>query len=135
MAFINDLPNASKHLKFRFFADDTNLYHDSETLDDVIKKVNKGLKHIKRWLDANKLTLTISKTNFIIFYSSASPVPTDIITKIGKKHVSRVKYIKFLGVLLGEHVAGRYHFAELSRKLAKTCGIFSRSGICFQHPL
>ena len=107
LLFINDLPNASKHLKFYLFADDTNLYYDSETLDDVIKKVNKRLKHIKRWLDANKLTLNISKTNFIIFHSSASRVLTDIVIKIGKKHISRVKYIKFLGVLLDEHLAGK----------------------------
>ena len=79
--FINDLPNASKHLKFYFFADDTNLYYDSETLDDVIEKVNKGLKHIKRWLDANKLTLNISRTNYIIFNSPASPFPTDTVIK------------------------------------------------------
>ena len=95
LLFINDLPNASKHLKFYFFADDTNLYYDSETLHDVIKKVNKGLKHVKRWLDSNRLSLNISKTNYIIFRS----VPTDISIKIGKKQISRVKYIKFLGVL------------------------------------
>ena len=46
-----------------------------------------------------------------------------------------MNYIKFLVVLLDEHLAGKYHIAELSKKLAKTCGIFSRSGICFQHPL
>ena len=48
LLFINDLPNTSKHLKFYLFADDTNLYYDSETLDDVIKKVNKELTHVKR---------------------------------------------------------------------------------------
>ena len=105
LLLINDLPSASKHLKFYLFADDTNLYHDSETLDDVIKKVNKGLKHIKRWLHANKLTLIISKTNIIIFNFSANPVSTDIVIKIGKKHISRMKYIKILGVLLDEHLA------------------------------
>ena len=78
----------------------------------------------KRWLDANKLSLNISKTNFIILYSSVSSVPTNISIKIGKKRVSRVKYIKFLGVLLDEHLDGKYHIAELSKKLAKTCGIF-----------
>ena len=124
LLFINDLPNASKHLQFYLFADDTNLYYDSETLDDVIRKVNKGLKHIKRWLDANKLSLNTSKTNFIIFHSSLSSVATDISIKIGKKRISRVKYIKFLGVLLDERLDGRYHIAELSKKLAKTCGIF-----------
>ena len=129
------LPNASKHLKFYLFADDTNLYYDSETFDDVIKKFNKGLKHVKRWLDSNRLSLNISKTNYIIFHSSASSVPTDISIKIGKKQIYRVKYIKFLGVLLDEHLDGRYHIAELSKKLARTCGIFLGSGIYFQQPL
>ena len=72
--FINDLPNASKHLKFCLFADDTNLYYDSETFDDVIKKVNKGLKHVKRWLDSNRLLLNISKTNYIIFRDAGAIV-------------------------------------------------------------
>ena len=135
LLFINDLQNASKHLKFYLFADDTNLYYDSETLDDVIKKVNKGLKHVKRWLDSNRLLLNISKTNYIIFHSSASSVPTDICIKICKKQISRVKYIKFLGILLDEHLDGRYHIAELSKKFARACGIFLGSGIYFQQPL
>ena len=59
--FINKLPNASKHLPFYLFADDTNLYYHSETLDDVIKKGNKIVKHITRRLNANKCTLNISK--------------------------------------------------------------------------
>ena len=75
------------------------------------------------WLDASKLILNISKTNFTIFHSSASSVPTDISIKICKKQISGVKYIKFLGVLLDEHLDGRYHIVELSKKLAKTCGI------------
>ena len=57
LLFINDLPNASKHLKFYLFADDTNLYYDSETLNDVIKKVNIGLKHIKDGLMQMNLDL------------------------------------------------------------------------------
>ena len=124
LLFINDLPKASKHLKFYFFADDTNLYHDSETLDDVINKVNKGLKHVDRWLDSNRLSLNISKTNYIIFHSSASSVPTDISIKIGKKQISRVKYIKFLGLLLDEHLDGRYHIAELSKNLQELVEFF-----------
>ena len=134
LLYINDFPNVSKHLKFYFFADDTNLYYYSETLDDVIKKVNKGLKHVKRWLDANKLSLNINKTNFIIFHSSASSIPPSISIKIGKKHIFRVKYIKFLGVLLDEHLSGKYHIAELSKKLAKTCAILFRVRHMIQQP-
>ena len=79
---------------------------------------------VKRWLDSNRLPHNISKTNYFIFHSSASSVPTDIRIKIGKEQISRVKYIKFLGVLLDEHLGGRYHIAELSKKIAITCVVF-----------
>ena len=78
---------------------------------------------MKRWLDANKLSLNISKTNYIIFHSYADSIPLNTVIKIGKKHIAKVKYIKFLGVLLDEHLTWRYHISELSKKLARTCGI------------
>ena len=123
LLFINDLPNVSRHLKFYLFADDTNIYYDSDTIEDLTKKVNNELKYVKRWLDANKLSLNIDKTNFVIFHSSRNPIPLNIAIKIGKKHIAKVKYIKFLGVLLDEHLTWRYHITELSKKLARTCGI------------
>ncbi len=79
--------------------------------------------YVKRWLDANKLSLNISKTNYIIFHSSAISIPPDIIIKIGRRHISRVKYVKFLGLLLDEHLSWKYHLNELSKKLARTCGV------------
>ena len=79
--------------------------------------------------------LNISKTNFIIFHCSVSSVLTDISIKIGKKYISRVRYIKFLGVLLDKRLDGKHHIAELSKTLAKTFRNFLRPGIYFQHPL
>ena len=78
---------------------------------------------MKRWLDANQLSWNISKTNCIIFHSSADSIP-NIVIKIGKKHFAKVKYIKFLGVLLDQHLTWRYHITEISKKLARTCGIW-----------
>ena len=48
LIFINDLPNVSKELKFYLFADDTNIYYDTETLDKLVKTVNIELKFVKR---------------------------------------------------------------------------------------
>ena len=42
LLYINDLPNVSKHLKFYFFADDTNLYYDSERSMMSLKRLTKG---------------------------------------------------------------------------------------------
>ena len=58
---INDLPNVSRKLKFYFFADDTNIYYDTETLDKLVKTVNIKLKFVKRWVDANTLSLNVDK--------------------------------------------------------------------------
>ena len=43
LIYINDLPNISKILNFYLFADDTNIYHESNSLNDLERTVNKEL--------------------------------------------------------------------------------------------
>ena len=69
LIYINDLPNSSPKLSFYLFADDTNIYFESDSLQNLEKVVNKELRQVKKWLDANKLALNIEKTNFVIFHS------------------------------------------------------------------
>ena len=124
LIYINDLPSASKKLTFYLFADDTNIYYESKDLSNLTKVVNKELRLLKKWLDANKLSLNIDKTNYIIFHSSSVNVPPGSNIKIGKKHIKRVKFVTFLGLLLDEHLNWKYHLSELSKKLARTCEMF-----------
>ena len=77
LIYINDLPNASKKLKFYLFSDDTNIYCESKDLPNLFKIANKELRAIKRWLDANRLSLNIDKTNYIIFHSSSRNISSD----------------------------------------------------------
>ena len=63
LIFINDLPNVSKKLNFYLFADDTNIYYESKSIYDLVRNVNAELKNVQKWLDANRLSLNISKTN------------------------------------------------------------------------
>ena len=124
LIYINDLPNVSNKLNFYLFADDTNIYCESKNVPDLIRIVNKELRSVKKWLDANKLSLNIDKTNYIIFHSPSVNIPSDAVIKIGKKHIKRVKFVKFLGLPLDEHLSWKYHLSELSKKLARTCGMF-----------
>ena len=59
----------------------------------------------------------------IIFHSPQKPIPPRTSIKIGKKHITRVKYLKFLGHLLDDTLSWKYHLSGLSKKLARTCGI------------
>ena len=62
--------------------------------------MNRELRPVKKWLDANKLALNIDKTNFVVFHSPAKNLMEPIILKFGRKKISRANKVKFLGVLL-----------------------------------
>ena len=124
LIFINDLPNVSKKLNFYLFADDTNIYYESKSIYDLVRNINAELQNVQKWLDANRLSLNISKTNYIIFHSSSKTIPSDILIKIGEQHITRVNHVRFLGLLLDEHLSWKFHLNELSKKLARTCGVF-----------
>ena len=38
LLYINDLPNISKVLDFHLFADDANIYYESDNLDKLVNK-------------------------------------------------------------------------------------------------
>ena len=124
LLYINDLPNTSKLLTFFLFADDTNIYFETDNLSRLSKTVNKELRKVKTWLDCNKLALNINKTNFVLFHSPKKTFPDLIPLKFGKENITRTKYVKFLGVLVGKHLSWKYHTRELCKKLSRTTGLF-----------
>ena len=66
--YINDLPNASKVVKTFLFADDTSLFYSHKDRDQTIAVMNYELMKIMDWLKANKLSLNIAKTDYILFH-------------------------------------------------------------------
>ena len=124
LIYINDLPRSYSELAFYLFADDTNICCESDSLDQLQSVVNREWKKVKMWLEANKWSLNIDKTNFIIFKSPQRSLPKNVSIKIGKFPIKRICYVKFLGVLLDENLSWKYHLTELSKKLARTCGMF-----------
>ena len=93
----SDLPNVSNKIKIYLFADDTNIYVESETISELVEVVNNELKLVKNWIDANLLSLNISNTKYIIFHSPVMSIPYDIVIKIGRDHIDRSRYVKHFG--------------------------------------
>ena len=87
LIYINDLPNSSSKLSFCLFADDTNIYVESHSLSILQKVVNKELRNVKKWLDANKVALNIDKTNCVIFRSAQNSLTDSINSEIGSQYV------------------------------------------------
>ena len=101
LIYVNDLPNISKVLQFYLFADDTGIYFESDNLLTLQKVVNRELRRckVRKWLEANRLSLNISKTNYVIFHSKVRKIDEFIRIKIGSK-TKRKNYVKYLGILV-----------------------------------
>ena len=67
LIYVNDICNSCNELKFYLFADDTNLLYADKNIKSLESTVNKELYKVYTWLTANKLSLNIKKSNFVIF--------------------------------------------------------------------
>ena len=51
------------------FADDTSVSYASHSLDEIQNVINSELKNLNSWLIANRVSLNITKTEFMIIGS------------------------------------------------------------------
>ena len=121
--YINDLPNISKILDFYLFADDTNIYYESDNLEKLGKKVNKDLGKLQLWLNVNRLSLNISETNFVIFHPFNKPLKHQITLKIQKTTISQKKNIKYLGVIIDSTLTWKQQIKNILCKISRAIGI------------
>ena len=66
LLYINDLPQCLSKTKPRMFADDTNLTASGQCVMEVETAVNSDLEKFRKRLMANKLSLNVAKTEFIL---------------------------------------------------------------------
>ena len=92
-------------LIFFIFADDTNLLHADNNLKNLQKTFNKELAKVSSWLIANKLTLNIRKSNFVIFRPYQKKIRYQSTIKLFDNNSQRLvaleckTYVKYLTVL------------------------------------
>ena len=130
LIYINDLPNISEIFKFHLFADDTNIYYEADNLKKLERIINKELKWLNHWLNVHRLSLNISKTNFVIFYPFNKPMKNYITLKINKMAIGEKKYVKYLGLLIDATLSWDSHIDNLSKKIARPLG--GGGGLCLK---
>ena len=85
-------------LKFIIFADDTNIFYSSKNLKELQSTVNKELENLVCWIKANKLSLNVTKTNYMLFENKKNRPMLNI--RIENDTLEEVKETKFLGVII-----------------------------------
>ena len=81
---IHDIKNSSLILKFFLFADDTSTLLINKNIKEIEKTYNKELDNVKNWLDSNKLSLNMDKSNLVL-------------SQKNKRHVTIKLKIKMMG--------------------------------------
>ena len=116
--YVNDFPNCLKFSSNLSFADDTTVILSAKNSNLLVQKGNKELKNIDNWLIANKLSLNIKKTKYMIFSTSSSNrTQKKSLLTIRGKPIDRVSSIKLLGVIFNEHLTWKDHMEMLLSKL------------------
>ena len=102
LIYINDLCNVSKALDFILFADDTNIFFSHKDPIVLMELVNTELQKLSCWFQANKLSINVKKSNYIIFKTSQNRQKLNLDFSINDTKIDRITETMFLGVIIDE---------------------------------
>ena len=130
LIYINDLPNCSNKLKFKIFADDSNVFASASDLKTLENIMNTELANVKEWCDTNKLSINVTKTNFMIIKSSRkkdASIDIMLTSKDGTTFsLERKSSIKYLGVMIDDTMSWKHHISYICSRISRNTGIIAK---------
>ena len=132
LLYINDLHLAIKHSETFHFADDTHLLCFAKSIRSLCSKVNADLRVLTCWLNANKISLNSSKTEFVLFRSNSKTLESIPFIKLLGKIIYPSPNVKYL-VHQDKHLNWKSHISETAKKLQRANGALSK--LCHYIPL
>ena len=126
--YINDLPQASDKFNFIMYADDTTLFRSVKSLaangenynNNFENEMNMELGNIGNWLTANKLSLNVNKSKYMI-YSKSNKLNSHPKLKIEDSIIQQVHEFNFLGVTFDDHLNWKLHIERCARSWGNYC--------------
>ena len=119
---MNDFSRASDLLFSIMFADDTSVFIEGHSFNEVIESLNTELKKVSFWLQSNKLTLNVKKSHYMVFHRSRIKHNQTAI-KIQNCTINKTDSIKFLGVIIDNKLNWHEHIIYIKNKISKSIGI------------
>ena len=128
LIFINDLHFASDKLFFLLFADDTNIFIKGSNLTELSNIVNTELTNVSTWFRANKLSLNVKKTNFMVFHSKFKKYSSNSLNIMLNGHpLEEVNKTKFLGVIIDNTLSWNFHIDHICSKISKNFYLLAKA--------
>ena len=123
--YVNDIFNSLEQDSSAFmYADDTLLICKDGNPDKVTEKAQKALQRVYNWCQANKLTINVDKTKYMIVrYMKVQHEPE---LKIKQMKINTVRHYEYLGMTLDDKLTMNDYLDVISKKTNAKIGILSR---------
>ena len=115
----------SNILEFHLFADDTNLFVNSPNILNLETNLNLELDKVSQWLYANKLSLNIEKTSFVVFHSPQRRIAHKLNLRISNTSVKSDNQVKYLGLIFDSNLNWKPYLHELNKSVSRGIGVLS----------
>ena len=86
--------------------------------------MNQDLKFLFDWLCANRLSLNVTKTEFIIFRPPKMSLKDRIVLTLNRTKIFESRKLKYLGLIIDDRLSWKFHIMELTKKLNRSVGMF-----------
>ena len=103
------------------FADDTNISYAVNTLPELENVINSEFKKFKCWLQTNKLSLNIAKTEFMIVGSRQrmhAHSNENINIDLNDDAIKQVDQAKSLGLIIDKNLSSSKHIDIKCKKIS-----------------
>ena len=88
--------------------------------------MHQDLKILSQWLKANKLSLNVKKTELINFHPKNTKLKYSVKFKLNGKRLNSISTVKYLEILLDEHLLWTRQVNRVNSKLSQLIGILSK---------
>jgi len=107
---------------------DTSLTLASTDIEQTNYRLNHDLSNVYEWLSANKLTLNMTKTGFMLIASrkKLSQFMESPSLTINENAIEQVTYAKSLGVYVDQNINWECYIENISTKIACAIGAIKR---------
>ena len=126
---MNDLQNITSTCDTSMYTDDTHLSSAMSYPNDINVELIPEFVKICDWPQANKLSLNILKTEYMVIeteqmLTQMGSIPT---IKIGSSHLKTVVKTKSLGLIIDDNLRWQEHIDYICSKIKRNVGIISRT--------
>ena len=113
------------------YADETATSYSSDTSDKLDLVINEELSCIEKWLQFNKLSLNVVRTQAMIigFKPKINKLKNNpsihLSFKVGGEEIDLINETEYLGVVIDNCLALEIHISALQKKISRAVGLFN----------